>query len=897
MGRDAGLAGGAGAAGLGAYEAGKHHHNSNPAGTTHEERSFPLGGGSTGSSHPTAGGNNDTLASALRHPNQASTSSANPSDFLGSSTSSGTHQPHDSHLGRDAALAGGAGAAGLGAREAGRHHDHSHGTHPTSNTLAGGAAPTTQQHNPLSSTHGSTQQPHDSHLGRDAAIGTGAGAAGIAAERAFNRHEHPGAQTSTGPTTGTHGQAGMAAAASSFDHNHGGHGHQFGGDPCGPNKPPAGPHFTQGPHITDTANRLDPRVSGDAPPAGLGSSTTSQHPPGGAALGGAGLGAATGAGASALPHRHPDHTTERGLGGPTTASSATDPSSQHHYGRDAALAGGAGAAGLGAYEAGKHHGHEGSRDAPGMVGGTQQYTGQQAGPTSTDPAPNTTGPHKSDVLNVVDPRVKPEPEKMKGHTATSTSQDPASKTVGPHDSNIANVMDPRVKPDPAKMKGHQTGEATEKSPYSTQPLDPRLGGEKPQEHHYGRDAALAGGAGAAGLGAYEASKHHGDDRNTLGQSREDPLHSTTQRSTQPTSTLGSTGPTGTHTTGQEPGKEHHYGRDAAVAGGAGAVGLGGYEAAKHHGDNRDAQRSTQPTGTLGAGQTAPTSTQRDPLRDDQKHHGHGKEAAAAGLGAGAVGAGAYEYSKHDQKEAEKEAEKQAKQHEKDLHKAEKKHEHDAAKHHDTHEKHHAKEEKPSLMDKILHGGKTKEERELEKEQKEVEKEGKHHTGRDAAIAGGAGAAGVGAYEAEKHHGDKHDTQQSTQTVAGQKDTIAAALRHPNHASTIVSSNPSDFLGSSNPTGTAGTAGTAGTTGATGTHMTGQEPGKEHHYGRDAAVAGGAGALGTGAVVEHEKNKHEHNKLHKDPPPGYMEDKMAGQSTGGQRIGTDGPIGDANKQYE
>lgn len=80
-------------------------------------------------------------------------------------------------------------------------------------------------------------------------------------------------------------------------------------------------------------------------------------------------------------------------------------------------------------------------------------------------------------------------------------------------------------------------------------------------------------------------------------------------------------------------------------------------------------------------------------------------------------------------------------------------------------------------------------------------------------------------------------------------------------------------------------------------MTGQEPGKEHHYGRDAAVAGGAGALGAGAVAEHEKNKHEHNKLHKDPPPGYMGDKMAGQRTGGQHMGTDGPIGDANQQYE
>lgn len=32
---------------------------------------------------------------------------------------------------------------------------------------------------------------------------------------------------------------------------------------------------------------------------------------------------------------------------------------------------------------------------------------------------------------------------------------PASKTIGPHDSNVANILDPSVKPDPAKMRGNQ----------------------------------------------------------------------------------------------------------------------------------------------------------------------------------------------------------------------------------------------------------------------------------------------------------------------------------------------------------------------------------------------------------------------------------------------------------
>ena len=35
---------------------------------------------------------------------------------------------------------------------------------------------------------------------------------------------------------------------------------------------------------------------------------------------------------------------------------------------------------------------------------------------------------------------------------------PASKTIGPHDSNIANVLDPRVKPQPELMKGNKSEE-------------------------------------------------------------------------------------------------------------------------------------------------------------------------------------------------------------------------------------------------------------------------------------------------------------------------------------------------------------------------------------------------------------------------------------------------------
>ena len=68
--------------------------------------------------------------------------------------------------------------------------------------------------------------------------------------------------------------------------------------------------------------------------------------------------------------------------------------------------------------------------APGPYGTREQYG-------STGPASHTLGPHSSNAANVVDPRVQPEPEKMKDH-----------KTVGPHKSDMLNKIDPRVDSDP-----------------------------------------------------------------------------------------------------------------------------------------------------------------------------------------------------------------------------------------------------------------------------------------------------------------------------------------------------------------------------------------------------------------------------------------------------------------
>jgi len=95
-----------------------------------------------------------------------------------------------------------------------------------------------------------------------------------------------------------------------------------------------------------------------------------------------------------------------------------------------------------------------------------------------------------------------------------------------------------------------------------------------KSHHYGRDAAAAGVVGGT---AYEADEHHREhESNTLAQ----PSHSTATRqpttttTTNPQSSLGESNNS----------KDHHYGRDAAIAGGVGGT---AYEAEKHHKHDKD----------------------------------------------------------------------------------------------------------------------------------------------------------------------------------------------------------------------------------------------------------------------------------------------------------------------
>ncbi|KAL9605581.1 MAG: hypothetical protein Q9179_001239 [Wetmoreana sp. 5 TL-2023] len=490
----------------------------------------------------------------------------------------------------------------------------------------------------------------------------------------------------------------------SWTHNHLEHGHEYVGDPCG-NEPPApgAPHFTSGPHSLDTANRLDPHVSG----GGIGAS------------------------------------------GSTTTESTTH-AGHHHPGRDAAVSAGLGATGAGVYEA--------SRGTP-----------------------------------------------------SSSTAHQGTTTTGPHSSDLMNKMDPRVDSDRSKELGTTTAPGTIGATTGTTSTTERTTG---RDHHHGRDAALAGaGAGVGGAAQYEGDKHRGqgipEGTSGSGYSNPYPPSSTGPASTSTgvgsgllSSTSGSTA-TADATLSS---KDHHHGRDAGLAGaGIGAGAGGAYEADKRLGGSHDATTGTsqqllagapgttyaKDTGATGAGtrgfpgtshQSSTTSglhTQPATGDDDrdrtQGHHPGRNAAIGAGAGAAAVAGGeelsrrnlekereaAHKQELKDQKAAHKqelkeekhhqhELDKEKKAHEKAMAKEEAKHHKEEAKHH-KHEAKHDKEEPHEEKKKhhglfgFLHRDKPDDElKEDELRRKEAE-EGSHVPG----VGTTAGTA-AGLSEMEKH---------------------------------------------------------------------------------------------------------------------------------------------------
>lgn len=449
-----------------------------------------------------------------------------------------------------------------------------------------------------------------------------------------------------------------------------------------------------------------------------------------------------------------------GLGSATTGSgvesstteSATSRTGGHHNGRDAALAGGASAAAVGAYEASR--------------GG---------------PAPKTAGPHKSDMMNKLDPRVDSDLSKQQGISGSNMGTNSSGQRTSGMESKTTTT-------------GPASGVTGTTSQGTTLPSDtPISSSTTSRNNHFGQSVGVAS-AGAAGLGMSEAEKHHRGEQasNTTPTTSADPystssvhprVHSTDHPTTSAIAGSTDTGAAeyrtgGTGTSGSHgalgTSKDHHYGRNAGIVG---AGGLAAYEGEKHLGGKGDpTQSSVEPKSTTygtpgqvlhdsGSGPTTSTrdrgatpgqilheserehrTSTRDQGLSGTEHH-LGRDAGIAGAG----GPAAYEAEEHI-----------------------------------------GRKQKPIDNHGFEHQG------HFEPAKSTVEPTERNY-GRDAAMGAGGVGSGAAAYETEK----RHDSEPPVGTTPGYTDQAAAPPKS--------------------------------------------------RTGRDAALAGGAGA-GAGAFAEHEMSK-------------------------------------------
>jgi hypothetical protein len=163
----------------------------------------------------------------------------------------------------------------------------------------------------------------------------------------------------------------------------------------------------------------------------------------------------------------------------------------------------------------------------GLTGATARNT-QQSGASGLAGNQNTstTVPHNSNLMNKVDPR-----DNITSGTLTGTGQTSAisgdhnttssglhntqygttgSTATGPHHSNLVNRVDPRVDSNTGYNSGDQTitGSGLGNSQNTST--------STPSGHHYGRDAAVVGAAGAIGEGVHQHHQNANFGSNTGG---------------------------------------------------------------------------------------------------------------------------------------------------------------------------------------------------------------------------------------------------------------------------------------------------------------------------------------------------------------------------------------------
>ena len=511
----------------------------------------------------------------------------------------------------------------------------------------------------------------------------------------------------TAPTLASHGPE-------SWVHKHGKHGHEFGGDPCSTGETRTeGPHFVSGPHTTDTANRLDPHVAANS---GISRDRNSHD------------------------QTHHGHQPQEGFrpGDPTVTSLGTVESNRHHPSTDTGA-------------------------------NTESGTGPsatQTGFSSTGSAPGTSGPHKSNILNKLDPRV--DSDHSKQHKAAGiTDTDPRTSITRPSEPATSHHRDGGAALGGASLTG-AAAYGGGKDQYHHEPKYAAILPESADRHSSSsnhpsvgnapstvHDPALARSSGEPYPGRSAALGAGGGVLENPTRGRHDqPLQSSNipgRTSTGPHAT--SHGPSdydqaGTRLAGSSQqsaaSKDHHYGRDVALGAGIGGV---AYEAEKHHGRDHPATTSTPQDQLAGSGHqyealhpnpdrphqighelhigdnvsTGGADHANERSLQDPVHHSRRAEETLAG------GAAAGELAHHERFKKEKALQKEHAKEERAL------------------EKEHAKEIKQH--DKAL----AKEEKALEKDQKTHEKERAKHL---AAIE-----KDQKKHEHDKHEHDKHKKEQ------------------------------------------------------------------------------------------------------------------------------------------
>ena len=374
----------------------------------------------------------------------------------------------------------------------------------------------------------------------------------------------------------------------------------------------------------------------------------------------------------------------------------------------------------------------------------------------------------------------------KGSTTAGVSS--TGKTAGPHKSDMLNKLDPRVDSDLSKQQGSEN-----------------------INHHYGRDATLAG---AGDTGLHKAEKHHHHDPNlatsstTLGMGGHRPYGSSVDAVDTKRSGVARDEPAVSSAgSGHQPATtpDHHYRRDAGLVG---AGGIGASEAGKQLFSSDHSNLAATPQDQLaGSGRQFTTGADSSSYPSTSYSRGHqsGTHTVPEREHPG-VSTVTYPSPGHSN---------------------------------DLEKEHHTS----------------------------------HHTGRDAAMIGG-GAAGVGSlagheqsqrhaagYGNEPYHSQLSDNHSSREAAVsgepGMESRPYGATQREHHVGKDAGA-----VGGAG-TGAGALAGYERSPRDTGGY--GAEPypstSREHHTGRDAAMLGGA--AGAGGLVEHEYNKKDVSKLQKE----------------------------------